>query len=174
MATEHYKKIIGRNTRHKLLQLIQKNPQGIHTGQLIDEIKVSMPVLSTHVKQLEEEGLIENFRDPAKDRRLQYYRIKPESKEKVESHLAKYEAINFIKEIPNPVYYCKTERGIAGAVFLSEPPEPKKRKMYEDIAKMGLNPIFLKAIRTGIRGFPSGTKMAIVLMIEDKEPDKVS
>ena len=162
-----------RDNLNKILDLLKKNE--LIFKDLNKVIRVSKPTLSGYIKTLELQSMIEHF-DKPEDRRNQWYRIKLGNEKKVESELGKYEAINFIKEIHNPIYVDKKETGITGAVFLSEPSDPKDQKMYKDISKKALDPIphvsLLKIIANVRRGLKPGTKMAIVLMIE-KEPDKV-
>jgi DNA-binding MarR family transcriptional regulator len=97
MTVEHYKKKVGRSTRMKLLGLIQKNPR-INSGELRAKLGISMPVLSTHLKALESEKLIEHF-DDSRDRRFRYYRIRDESKNQVQFLLDKQLLIDFISGI---------------------------------------------------------------------------
>ena len=154
-----------------LLSLLKEHKEQTFKS-LSEGLKVSNPTLTEYIKLLEEQGKIERF-NKAGDRRNQWYRIKPESEEQVTKQLGKYEAIHFIEQIQNPIYNYKAEKGIAGAIFLSEPSDQKDRKMYEDIPKTVLNiPGLLKTIKFATRTLKSGTKMAVVLMIE-KEPDKV-
>lgn len=156
-----------RTNLYKILSLLKENKE-LMFKDLSEKIGVSNPTLTEYLKLLESRNEIEHF-DKPEDRRSCWYRIKPESEEKVTTRLRKYEAVHFIEEIHNPVYNCRAEKGISAAVFLSQPPEPKDKKMYEDITRAALNPMMLKLLRVGIRGLKPGTRMAVVLMIEDKD-----
>lgn len=166
MTTEHYKKKIGRQTRNRLLKLLQNHPKGLNTGRLRNELRISMPVLSTHLKTLEKDGKIENFRDPNKDRRFQWYRINPDRKEEVLTELSMYDAIRFIMNMPRLAYHgLKPKKGKQSiAAFASVPATVNRKKWIEDWKKR----IDRASKMPKLPGVRKGEKMAIVIMVEGK------
>lgn len=168
MSAEHYKKTIGRNTEDKILKLIKESePNGINTGQLKTKTGLSMPVLSNHLKNLENKELIENFRDPQKDRRFQWYRIKPENAETVKGQLGKYDAIKFIKEIHNPLYVFSKKGKVSVAAF-SAVPATTNRKLYEETQKAILNKQALGFLKT-FMGIKPNQRTALIIMVDGKD-----
>ena len=122
------------DNHRKLLSLLREHEQ-LTFGDLKNKLSVSEPTLTEYIKDLEEENWIEPFFKP-EDRRQRWYRIKVESKEKVDSQLGKYEAIKFIEGIPNPIYIHREKGKRAIGIFMS--PEGNniaiQKKMAEKVA----------------------------------------
>jgi DNA-binding transcriptional ArsR family regulator len=164
MSAEHYKKKIGRQTRRRLLKLLQENPKGLNTGDLRNKLKVSMPVLSTHLKALEAEKKIQEFRDPNTDRRFHWYRINPENEE-VLIELSMHDAISFIKEMPRMTYYgLKPKEGKQGIAAFASVPATKPRQEWIEDWKKRIDRV--EKWMPKLPGVEKGEKMAIVIMVE--------
>ncbi len=100
------------------LRTFLKEHKELTFKQLKEGLQVSDPTMTDYIKILEEKNEIEHF-DKPEDRRSQWYRIKPESKDQVYSQIGKYEAIKFIESINDPIYAFKQIGKGAVAAFVS-------------------------------------------------------
>ena len=140
---EHYKKRIERENLNKLLSLL-KQYENMQFRELKKELGVSSPTLSAYFRKLRNQ--IECFRFEGEDRRIKRYRIRPENKKEVETQLAKYEAINFIERMSNPIYiYDKSEdESRAMALFSSVPPRENREAWEKEVKKQTRLGLLLK------------------------------
>ena len=94
----------------------------------LKKLNFSDPTLSIYLKELIKDGYIEFYEDP-KDRRVKWYQIKQESKQKVEAKLLKYDAIRFIESIKDPTYQSKTseDKKVRASIFVSSVEEPYQK-----------------------------------------------
>jgi hypothetical protein len=81
-----------------------KEKQPICYSDLKKFVSFADPTLSNYLRELILGGLIEFYED-SKDRRIKWYKIK--AKEKANLHIRKYEAIQFIENLPDPIYSYK-------------------------------------------------------------------
>ena len=142
---------------NKLLSLLKKH-KVLSFKQLRLKLRVSEPTLAEYIKALEQDQQIEHFYKH-KDRRYRYYRIRPENQEKVDSRIRRYEAINFIASMPNPVFVQKGDnyRSIAG--FTWDP--TKSDKQLKEMLEKSLQSIALRFLPKAL----PNQKTAIVIMI---------
>lgn len=157
---EHYKKRNARENINKLLNLLKQYGK-LNSSSLEEKLGVSSPTLSSYLKELEENGDIEHFFKP-KDRRERWYRIKFESREKVEAQLQKYEAIKFIEGMSNPLYTFEQDKSgnKAIAAFISRI-DPKSDKLGEKIASQ-----IAKQCVGFLKTPLLNRKMAVVIMVK--------
>jgi hypothetical protein len=149
----------------KLLKLLKEKKE-LTFKDLKNGLQVSDPTLTEYVKLLEKQNKIEHF-DKPRDRRSQWYRIKPEKESIVHSQIGKYEALSFIKSIHNPIYsYRTSEQGKSVAIFCGAL-DTVNRQTQE------------KALDRIVRAWPvawvklprvPGQKIAVVIMAE-AEPE---
>lgn len=160
---EHYKKIGERENKTRLLALLEQHGD-LSSSQLKAMLRVSMPTLSNYLSELEGAKKIEATFS-SKDRRLKRYKIKPESRERVEAQIRTYEAVKFIEGIPNPVHVYDRVGLKAVAAFAYTPIEQDReriRKIAEKVVSGSLRAIrFLK--------LQKDQKIAFVLMANGGE-----
>lgn len=160
---EHYKKKSERENINKLLSLL-KNHGKLRFYDLKEKLRVSSPTLSQYLKELEGDGKIETFHVKGEDRRIRWYRIKPENRKNVETQLGKYEAIRFIEGISNPIYSYVEDGEKAIAVFMSgidQRVERLAQKMADQMASQYLKFLKLKLL--------PNQKIATVIMTKGRE-----
>ncbi len=142
-------------------------------SSLREKLGVSEPTLTKYIKSLEAKSEIEAFVKP-QNRREKWYRIKPENKERVNTQLAKYEAIQFIEEIPEPIYVHENvrDKGITVEAFASIPREPKK--VVEEVLG-GIVSGFAMALRTRwlVRKLSKGEKVAIFITMSGDQVERL-
>ena len=116
-------------------------------------------------RELEESNKIERFRIKGEDRRIEWYRIKPESLGKVEASIGRQDAIQFIKSFSNPVYSYKESKDgkKAIAAFMSMPLQEDERKNAQSKVD-GAVSHFLKAVETLLHP-GKDVKFAVVVMV---------
>lgn len=141
----------------KLLFLLKKH-KVLSNKQLRLKMKVSDPTLAEYVRVLEADQQIEHF-FKHNDRRFRYYRIKPENQEKVESRIRRYEAINFIASMPNPVFVQKGDSSKSIAGFTHDP--TKSDKQLKRLLESALSSFAFKFLPKA----EPNQKTAIVIMI---------
>lgn len=173
--TEHYKKDIERDNLHQVMGLLKKNDK-LRFGDMEKLLPFSRVTISKHLRELEESNEIERFRVKGEDRRIEWYRIKPESLRKVEASLGRHDAVQFIKSFSNPVYSYKESKDgqKAIAAFMSLPLREDERKNAQSKVD-GAVSHFLKAVETLLHP-GKDVKFAVVVMVrkgtkkEDSEP----
>ena len=147
------------------LLLLLKEKKELTFKKLKEGLGVSDPTLTEYVKLLEQQKKIEHFDKPT-DRRSQWYRIKEGKENEVKSQVGKYEAINFLRSIQNPVYHYRPGKKIELAAF-SAVPASVNRKEYQKMVESVVDniPVWL------LRGLPKlEQKMAVVIMVNGKGP----
>jgi DNA-binding MarR family transcriptional regulator len=160
----------------KFLDLLMKKKE-LTFPMLKDKLQVSVATLSAYIKALEQQGKIESFIKSGEDRRVTWYRIKPENAKIVETQLSRYEAVKFIEGLSNPVHIRKSQNGTSVDIFISFPMEVGNgvmRKLAEastmTIAKANLSQAaekFLKLLSTTTTvSKMANQKIAIVIMSE--------
>ena len=130
-------------------------------------IEVSNPTLTEYIKLLEGQNKIEHF-DKAGDRRSQWYRIKPESSEQVTDQLGRYEAIRFIKGIPNPIHVHKKEGDLSVSAFVTASPIINRKEQEKRINAI-LDKHALRLLKVFLRLKPSKGKLALVIMLDSEK-----
>lgn len=151
----------------KIQGLLERKKE-LKYSELKRELNVSDPTLSDYIRKLEEMERIEHFFKS--DRRERWYRIRAKSLKKVEASLRKYEAIQFIESISNPIYSYKSDGKKAIAAFVSLPVNDalreKVQRAADTIVSWNLNiPNLLKASPD------KEAKIAVVIMISAKKEE---
>jgi len=96
-----------RNKKTTVLKYI-KEKQPIKYSELKKLVTVSDPTLSDYLRELLKEELIEFYEDP-KDRRIKWYKIKPEKNQQVEAKILKHESTQFVENLQNPLFAERKE-----------------------------------------------------------------
>jgi len=159
----HWKKTESTRNEQLILKILNEfQPMRFNElyGKINDVSNISQPTLSKHLKQLGEK--IEHYWDKKKNALC--YRIKPESREKVETELGRFEALRFIEEIYNPVYYYHP--GKVSVAAFSSVSATMNRKEWEGkvksiVERMATMSKFIPLLKTD-------QKIAVVLMVEGR------
>jgi hypothetical protein len=131
---------------------------------------VSEPTLTEYIKILEIERKIESFSKP-EDRRNTWYRIKPENSPLVNADIGKYEIIQFIDSLKNPIYGYEQQGNVSASIFAVKP-TVKDRTEAEKSLKTEVLPVILAEFEGYEEQLKKGEKLVFVVTLEGKEGEK--
>jgi DNA-binding transcriptional ArsR family regulator len=158
---EHWKKEEAIKNETKILKLLES--KDMRFGELEQVLSdLSPTTITRHLEKLLRKKIISRYWN--EDKRANFYRVDPESKDQVTGTLAKYEALKFIKSIPRLAYYnpsIKSKQNMAA--FASVPSTVNRDSWIEDWKKRVDR---VNRITPKFPGVGKGEKMAIVIMVE--------
>jgi DNA-binding MarR family transcriptional regulator len=111
-----------------------KEKQPIQYRDLKKLVPFSDPTLSNYLRELVTDGFIE-WHEDSEDRRIKWYIIK--AKEKADLQIQKYDDINFIENLPNPVYSYTQLGKCSVSAFIG----PVTSKIQRKVASVAMNRI---------------------------------
>jgi len=162
---KHWKKQEAEINETKILKQIES--KDMRFSELQQNLSDMSPTtLTEHLKKLINRGLISRYWN--EDKKANYYRVDPKSKDQVTGSLGKYEAIKFLRDIHNPMYVYQ-EKGKMRVAAFSNVPATVNRKEYEKKQKAILSKQALRLLNLFVKTPAAGNKMALVIMLEGPE-----
>jgi DNA-binding Lrp family transcriptional regulator len=156
----------------KLLAFLQKNKEASFAN-LQKELGVSNPTLTEYIKELEniEKPKIEHFDKPEKDRRHTWYRIKSKSSSLVAAQVGKYEAIQFINSLVEPIYGYDKQENVSVSFFAVKPTVKDRNKAEREMKEELLKPV-LEGVKIMSNYALKGEKLVFVVTVEGQETER--
>jgi len=154
---KHWKKEEAERNENKILRLLSH--KDMRFKDLSKEFD-SPTTLTGHLKRLVNKKIISRYWN--EDRKANYYRITPQSMIQVKTQLGKYEVIDFIESIPNPIYIFEEKDKVSMAIFSTAP--ENERAQWKQVYRNQIS-TQLKTWKEAMDALPRDDKRKLAMVI---------